>query len=118
VAASVGVETVVPGEIVDVEDGLVSVRVGASQIRVAQADVVSRSVFLCIRAEDVTLETSRRGEVSARNQLTGRVTVIQPEGGVVRVTVECGFALNALITSPACEELRLTAGSTVTAVVK
>ena len=118
VAASVGVETVVPGDIDNVEGGLVSVRVGMSRIRVAQADVVSRSVFVCIRAEDVILETSQRGEVSARNQLTGRVTGIQPEGGVVRVTVDCGFSLSALITSPACEELRLTTGSTVTAVVK
>ena len=72
-------------------------------------------MFVCIRAEDVILETSPRGDVSARNQLTGRVTAIQPEGGVVRVTVDCGFSLSALITRPACEELRLTEGSTITA---
>jgi molybdate transport system ATP-binding protein len=75
-------------------------------------------VFVCIRAEDVILETSQRGDVSARNQLTGHVTAIQPEGGVVRVTVDCGFSLNALITRPACDELRLTKDSAVTAVVK
>jgi molybdate transport system ATP-binding protein len=118
VAASVGVETVVPGEIVHTADGLVTVRVGASQIRVAQPSVVARSVFACIRAEDVTLETSPRTEVSARNQLTGRVTSIQPEGGVVRVTLDCGFSLSALITRPACAELGLTENSAVTAVVK
>ena len=99
-------------------DGLVTVRVGASRIRVAHGAVVSRSVFACIRAEDVILETSPRGDVSARNQLTGRVTAIQPEGGVVRVTVDCGFSLSALITRPACEQLRLAEDSTVTAVVK
>jgi molybdate transport system ATP-binding protein len=118
VAASVGVETVVPGEIVESSNGLVTVRVGASQIRVAQSSMVARSVFVCIRAEDVTLETSPRGEVSARNQLTGRVTAIQPEGGVVRVTVDCGFVLSALITRPACDELRLAEHSAVAAVVK
>jgi molybdate transport system ATP-binding protein len=118
VAASVGVETVVPGEIVDSSDGLVTVRVGASRIRVASPSIVARSVFVCIRAEDVTLETLPRSEVSARNQLTGRVTSIQPEGGVVRVTVNCGFSLSALITRPACDELRLTQDSAVTAVVK
>jgi molybdate transport system ATP-binding protein len=118
VAASVGVETVVPGDIVESANGLVTVRVGASRIRVAQATITAPSVFVCIRAEDVVLETSPRGEVSARNQLTGRVTGIQPEGGVVRVTVDCGFSLNALITRPACDELRLTEASTVTAVVK
>jgi molybdate transport system ATP-binding protein len=118
VAASVGVETVVPGEIVDSSDGLVTVRVGASQIRVAQPSIVARSVFACIRAEDVTLETSPRTEVSARNQLSGRVTAIHPEGGVVRVTVDCGFSLSALITRPACAELSLAENSAVTAVVK
>ena len=118
VAASVGVETVVPGEIIDSSDGLVTVRVGASQIRVAQPSIVARSVFACIRAEDVTLETSPRTEVSARNQLSGRVTSIQPEGGVVRVTVDCGFSLSALITRPACAELSLAENSAVTAVVK
>jgi molybdate transport system ATP-binding protein len=118
VAASVGVETVVPGDSVECTNGLVTVRVGASHIRAAPAAATSQSVFVCIRAEDVILETSPRGDVSARNQLTGRVTAIQPEGGVVRVTVDCGFSLSALITRPACDELRLAEGSTVTAVVK
>lgn len=118
VAASVGVETVVPGEVTDSSNGLATVRVGTSQIRVAQDAIVSQSVFVCIRAEDVILETSTRGDVSARNQLTGRVTAIQPEGGVVRVALDCGFSLSALITRPACEELRLTTETVVTAVVK
>jgi molybdate transport system ATP-binding protein len=118
VAASVGVETVVPGDIVESTNGLLTVRVGASRILVAQAAVTAQSVFVCVRAEDVILETSPRGDVSARNQLTGRVTAIQPEGGVVRVTVDCGFSLSALITKPAYDELRLTEDSTVTAVVK
>jgi molybdate transport system ATP-binding protein len=118
VAASVGVETVVPGEIVASAEGLVTVRVGAAEIRVAQPAIAARSVFACIRAEDVTLETSQRRDVSARNHLAGRVTALQPEGGVVRVTVDCGFLLSALITRPAWDELRLTESSPVTAAVK
>ncbi len=118
VAASVGVETVVPGEIVESADGLVTARVGATQVRAAHATGLSSSVFVCIRAEDVTLEGSPRGHVSARNQWTGRVVAIQPEGGVVRVTVDCGFPLSALITRPAYDELGLTQGVEVTAVVK
>ena len=118
VAASVGVETVAPGDIVGSANGLVTVRVGDSRIVAAQADMVAGSVFVCIRAEDVILESSPRGDVSARNQLTGRVTAVQTEGGVVRVTVDCGFSLSALITRPACDELRLTEHSSVTAVVK
>jgi len=54
----------------------------------------------------------------ARNQLTGHVTAMQPEGGVVRVTVDCGFSLSALITRPACDELHLTEHAPVTALIK
>ena len=121
VATSVGVETVVPGEIVEIgesADGLVTARVGAAQIRAAHAGVVPRTVFVCIRAEDVILEGSPHTDASARNRWTGRVTAIQAEGGVVRVTLDCGFSLSALITRPAYDELRLRHDSTVTAVVK
>jgi molybdate transport system ATP-binding protein len=118
VAAAVGVETVVPGEIVQSIGGLATVRVGSSYIVAAQAPVGAHAVFVCIRAEDVILESSQRSDMSARNQLTGRVTTIQPEGGVVRVTLECGFSLSALITRPARDQLRLIEGAAVTAVVK
>jgi molybdate transport system ATP-binding protein len=46
------------------------------------------------------------------------VVALQPEGGVVRVAMDCGFSLSALITRPACDELRLAPGSTATALVK
>jgi molybdate transport system ATP-binding protein len=118
VAGSVGVETVVSGQIVETAAGLVTARVGAALVRATQATVVSGAVFVCIRAEDVTLEGSERGEVSARNRWTGHVVAVQPEGGVVRVTVDCGFSLSALITRPAYEDLRLANGAPVTAVVK
>jgi molybdate transport system ATP-binding protein len=108
----------VPGDVVDCRDGLATVRVGAAQVYVALAGVIARSVFVCIRAEDVILETGQRGDVSARNQLPGRVVAIQPEGGVVRVTVDCGFSLSALITRPACDQLHLTPDRSVTAAVK
>jgi molybdate transport system ATP-binding protein len=118
VAASVGVETVAPGEILELREGLATVRIGPARILAAQPPAAAQSVFVCIRAEDVTLETSRREAVSARNQLDGRVMAIQPEGPLVRVTVDCGFALAALVTRSACDELRLADGSSVVAAVK
>jgi molybdate transport system ATP-binding protein len=118
VAASVGVETVVPGVVRENRDGLVTVRIGAVDLRVAQAIVGASAVFVSIRAEDVALELSRVADVSARNQLEGRVVSIQPEGAIVRVTVDCGFPLTAVITRPALEELELVEGSLAVAVVK
>jgi molybdate transport system ATP-binding protein len=117
VAASVGVETVAPGEIVDLQGGLATVRIGPARILAAQP-LAAHSVFVCIRAEDVTLELSRRDAVSARNQLDGRVVAIQSEGALVRVTVDCGFLLAALVTRSACDELQIAEGSFVVAAVK
>ena len=94
------------------------VSVGPQLIQVAEPLRAAGSVFVCIRAEDVTLEGPPRDTVSARNRLAGRVTAIQSEGGVVRVTVDCGFPLSALITKPALQELRLDIDSTVTAAFK
>jgi molybdate transport system ATP-binding protein len=118
VAASVGVETVVPGEITESRDGLATVRIGPARILAAQPLVAAQSVFVCIRAEDVTLESSRRDDVSARNQLNGRVEAMQSEGAFVRVTVDCGFSLAALVTRSACDELHLMEGAFVVAAVK
>jgi molybdate transport system ATP-binding protein len=118
VAASVGVETVAPGEIVELQGGLATVRIGTARILAAQPLVAAHSVFVCIRAEDVTLELSRRNAVSARNQLDGRVVAIQSEGALVRVTVDCGFLLAALVTRSACDELQIAEGSFVVAAVK
>jgi molybdate transport system ATP-binding protein len=118
VAASVGVENVVAGTVVETADGLATVRVGDDGSIRAAADVAPGPVFACIRAEDVTLERSQPRDVSARNQWTGRVVALQSEGSVVRVTVDCGFVLTALITRPSLDELRVATGSTVTALVK
>jgi molybdate transport system ATP-binding protein len=118
VAASVGVENVVPGTTVETADGLATVRVGEASIRAAQADAAPGPVFVCIRAEDVILERQHVSELSARNRWSGRVTAVHREGSVVRVTVDCGFPLTALITRPASDELQLTLGSHVTALVK
>ena len=118
VAASVGVETVAPGEVVDSADGLVTVRVGSARIQCAKHGISTGAVLVCIRAEDVLLDTLRTGHVSARNQLAGRVTALQPEGSVVRVIVDCGFLLSALVTRPACDELGLSEGAAVTAIIK
>jgi molybdate transport system ATP-binding protein len=118
VARSVGVETVVPGELVESVFGLATVRVGDVIVLAADLEAGSGPVFVCIRAEDVMLETTPHGGVSARNHWIGRVTAVQPEGAVVRVTVDCGFAVSALLTRPAFDELRLEVGAAVTAVAK
>jgi tungstate transport system ATP-binding protein len=47
---------------------------------------------------------------SARNQLSGTVTAIEQEGPLLRVTMDCGLPLQALITPAAASELAMETG--------
>jgi molybdate transport system ATP-binding protein len=120
VAASLGVEAVLPARVVDSVQGLVGVAIGEVILQVADRDgiAVGSDVYACIRAEDVTLEVHSAGHASTRNHLAGRVVSISREGAVDRVSLDCGFPLDALVTRRACEELRLEPGLSITAAIK
>ena len=118
VAAIVGVETVILGRISGRQDGLAVFDVGGKQLWVVEASGKGEEFYLCIRAEDVTLEIGTRPSSSARNHLAGIVTDVRPAGPVSRVAVDCGFALTALVTRQAAQDLDLKPGTPVTATVK
>ncbi len=118
VAHIVGVDTVEPARVVSVHDGLATLQVGKAQIVALAPEAPSVEAYLCIRAEDVILEKGPAGASSARNRLTARVRALDYEGPLVRVSLDCGFALTALVTRQACAELGLREGETVTALVK
>ena len=56
--------------------------------------------------------------ISIRNQLPATILSLTPEGPLVRVALECGFEITALVTRPASDELQLQCGDTVTAMLK
>jgi molybdate transport system ATP-binding protein len=117
VARIVGTETVQPGTIVSVEDGLATVQVGPARLLAVAPESSAFEVFVCVRGEDVALLWGA-GEGSPRNRLAAVVTSISPEGPLVRVGLDCGFPLVALVTRPACADLGLQVGDRLTAVVK
>ncbi len=55
---------------------------------------------------------------SARNTLRGRVTAIEPMGVALRVSVDCGIALQSLITGASAAELDLKPGGDIIATFK
>ena len=119
VAQSVGTETLVPGEITEARNGLLTVQAGQVQITsVDPGDLGGREVYLCIRAEDVIVERGPTSRDSARNHLSGHITSIIFEGVLVKVMLDCGIPLCALVTRQSCEELNLKDGDNVTAIVK
>jgi molybdopterin-binding protein len=123
VAASLGVEAVLPARIESSVDGLLAVTVNGVIIHVAErlendALPVDTDVYACIRAEDVTLETASTAHASTRNHLPAGVVSIAAEGPIERISLDCGFPIDALITRRSREELHLRAGDRVTAAIK
>jgi molybdopterin-binding protein len=75
-------------------------------------------VHVCIQAEDVILLKGGDSPSSARNHLPAVVKSVTRDDRLMRVELDCGFALTALLTKQACEELALQPGNRVVALVK
>ena len=120
VAASLGVEAVLPARVRGTSDGVIEIDIDRVALHVAERDAVApgSAVYACIRAEDVTLETRAAGQASTRNHLAARVVSITSEGPIDRVALDCGFPLDALITRRSRDELQLAPGAHVTAAIK
>ncbi|HTX21719.1 MAG TPA: molybdenum ABC transporter ATP-binding protein [Candidatus Aquilonibacter sp.] len=118
VAKFVGVETLQPGKIMSVADGLATVNVGSATLTALAPPTDSRDVFVCIRGEEVILQRDVATASSVRNRLSARVLSLRPEGALVRVELDAGFPLFALVTRPACAELELHESSSVTVLIK
>lgn len=117
VAHFVGVENVLEGEIASKEHGLVNVSIGNHLIEGISNLDPGTQVSACIRPEQVTLALTQ-ASTSARNTLDGKITNMASIGPLVRVVIDCGFPLVALITTRSAEELELQRGSDVCASFK
>jgi molybdate transport system ATP-binding protein len=118
VAAAVGMETVTSGSVTGRSNGSLTLRVGGAELVAADPQDNLSEYFVCIRGENVTLETGRTGQSSARNHIPGVVREIAPAGSLLRVTVDIGCDIVALVTRQALEDLSLAAGVQVFAVFK
>jgi molybdate transport system ATP-binding protein len=111
VAAFVGVETIVAGEVVSVDDGVPLTEVAGHRIQGGSGVAAGDDVLLCIRPEDVVLSPAPSASSSARNHLPARVTGIVPSGPYLRVQLDAGFPVVSLITRNAAEDLSVAPGA-------
>jgi tungstate transport system ATP-binding protein len=117
VARFVGIETLVDCLVLGCQDSVSMLRAGDQTVEVAQPAIPGQWVRLCLRPEDVTvtrLEAARPG-AGARNHLRGRVIRLGPAGGQVRVLLDCGFPLVALVSYRSAGDLGLCEGAAVVA---
>ena len=119
VASFVGVETVLPGRVVRISDGVFTAAVEGGQIEAVGHVRIGEDVLCCIRPEHVTISTNTPPHgTSARNAFPGTIRKITPLGLFHRVRVDCGFDLVAYVTRQSLDELLLEEGKTVMASFK
>jgi molybdenum ABC transporter ATP-binding protein len=120
VAGVLAVETIVKGQIGKIENGLAAVAVGPVMLEAVDPNLPAgaRDAYACIRAENVIILKGSSVSNSARNHLPGVIRSLANEGPLVRVELDCGFPLTALLTRQSCEEMKLALGERITAQVK
>jgi len=82
----------------------------------AASDIIG-DVVATLHAEDVILSKAPF-DSSARNCLSGTVSEVIPSGSTVRVILDAGFPLTALLTRESCRSLSLEPGSKLYATFK
>ncbi len=119
IARFVGIDTVLKGEVRSNERGHALVGIGDTVFEVITPFQPGQRVALYIRPEEVTISLEDgTPRTSVRNQLTGTITKMTPFGPFVRVTVDFGSPLTALITRRSCDDLGIGVGTVVTAGIK
>ncbi len=118
VARLVGTENVLEAELLRREDGVAVVRAGPLELVAVDPGGLGRVAFACLRAEEIILEEPGGPATSARNRLEAVVADRTEEGALVRIGLDCGVRLVALVTRPSAERLGLVPGRRVAALVK
>ena len=117
-AKLVGVDTILVGRIAAIENGLARVVVGGQEVTVGTSVEAGHEAALCIRAEDVTIALHDAADISATNRWPAVVRSANIEGPFVRVGLDCGFRLYALVTRDTWHRLALKPGDRAWAMVK
>ena len=118
VARVVGTENVLHARLSRRTDGLAVVAAGPLTLVGVDPGGLEDEAWACIRAEEIVIEETPPAATSAQNLFRGTVTARSDEGPLVRVRLDCGVPLVALVTRASAARLGLVPGRTVAALVK
>ncbi len=99
------------------EEKVVTIDIGGDIIEAISDLSVGEEIYACVRPEDITLTLSKTPS-SARNSFSGQIVRVISIGPLMRVQIDCGFPLVALVTTKSAEELGLKSGRRVCASFK
>lgn len=120
VAHIAGMETVLPAQVLTVDNGIVTVAVGGVKLVAVADDFPGKATeaHVCIRADDVMLTTEMLPSASARNRFSAVVVSVERDGPLVRLELDCGFPLKALLTPQAAAEMQIRPQTAVGVLIK
>ncbi len=122
VAAFVGMETLLKGQVVRCHEGLLSLRPrkgpGDREVVAVGEAQPGQTILVGVRPEHVFLSLHTDNTSSARNAFPGTVTKVIPQGPFFKVELDCGFFLVAYVTAQSLSELGLAPGRRVVAAFK
>ncbi|MDH7592810.1 MAG: ABC transporter ATP-binding protein [Methanomicrobiales archaeon] len=118
VAKFVGFENILRARCLSWEAGEALLDLEGQKIYAISGGRCDGDVFVCFRAESVSVGVGEEPIASPRNKFRGTVTRISAFGPFVYITIHCGFDIVAMLTRRAMDELMLDLGSEVWASVK
>lgn len=113
VARMVGVENIFEGIVTGNEEGLACIDINGTPIVATCPHPAGTRVTAYMRPEDLVLLIEKDGRSSARNELGGTISRVTPMGPNVKVRVDAGIPLIAVITRRSFDELGLAKSAAV-----
>lgn len=100
--------------------GVVSISIAETQLEAVSDLAVGSRVAVYLHYEDITiaLPSKEAASTSARNRLTCKIVGTFPFGPQLKVSLDCGLRLAAVVTRRSWDELGLQVGQEVTATFK
>jgi molybdate/tungstate transport system ATP-binding protein len=115
VAEFVGFDNILAGRVSASSGERLKVAMGDKMLAAAPPDDgrwLTGAVWLCIRAEDIDIYPPRRG-LGGENRLLARVVTVGDQGMLTRLSLDCGFPLQARVLSRQLRAMRLAAGDEI-----
>jgi len=117
VARMVGIETIVPGIVVNQNNGTVILQINDTRLIARASDNITTDVYVCISADTVQIADAGSDELASgedfTNHLTAKICNLFADGRMLRLELDCGFRINATIFRHTAHSLQLAIGSTV-----
>jgi tungstate transport system ATP-binding protein len=114
IARFVGMETLIPGHVTHVANGLARVACGEIQLDVEGESEVGDEVYVAVRPEEIGFLEDGSAAVRAElNVVAGRVTKTLPAEAHYRVEIDCGVPMVAVVGRARFRDMDLEIGSTV-----